>query len=67
MGDTDITIKEMINNGASAKPQERQEDAFLDAVRRGYVGDKFYKITLDKPDKYVQFDMVDGLIWTQSI
>jgi hypothetical protein len=48
------------------KPEDLEDNHFLQAIKTGYANDKFFKLIKEKPQEYNGFSLCEGLIWTTN-
>ena len=48
------------------KPENLEDNSFLQAIKGGYANDKFFKLIKEKPREYNGFSLHNKLIWTTN-
>jgi hypothetical protein len=48
------------------KPEDLEDNHFLQAIKTGYANDEFFKLIKEKPREYNGFSLREGLIWTTN-
>jgi hypothetical protein len=48
------------------KPEDLEDNHFLQAIKTGYANDEFFKLIKEKPQEYNGFSLREGLIWTMN-
>ncbi|KAG6805194.1 hypothetical protein H0H92_000362 [Tricholoma furcatifolium] len=64
----DITLGDsMFKPGATPPPPEKDQNAFLATIRKGYAQDKLFKEVLENPERYNSFTAKQDLLWTRNL
>jgi hypothetical protein len=65
--DVDPTLGDTLADASSqVQPTQIRNDAFIRKVKQGYASDRLFKFVIADPDKYRQFVLREGILYTRN-